>query len=208
MKTTTFGLAGAATLIPWVFRSRRSTFWTRLPVVVGGLGLLALLADRPRRVELPTVGDVLSGVGTAAGLYVAFQAGDRLARAILPSGEADIAEIYRLRAEAPTWRIALLLIAIIAPAEELFWRGFVQNRFMRRFGGPRGTIAAAATYGIVHLGSGNLTLAAAASVAGAGWGAQYLIQRRLSSLIISHALWDLWIFLIAPTTRTSVPEGR
>jgi membrane protease YdiL (CAAX protease family) len=40
-------------------------------------------------------------------------------------------------------------------------------------------------------------------VAGLFWGGQYLTQRRLEPLIISHIVWDLWVFLIAPT-----PAGR
>ncbi|HEX5418176.1 MAG TPA: CPBP family intramembrane glutamic endopeptidase [Chloroflexota bacterium] len=207
MKLTALSLAVAAALFPWVFRSRRGNFWGRMPLVAGGLGALSLLTEQRRGVERPRGSDLLTGIGTAVGLYLVFQVGDRLARAIMPGGDQEIARIYRLRRAAPRPIIALVLATIIAPAEELFWRGMVQNRLMRRFGAVPGTLGATAAYGLVHLGSGNLTLTGAAAVAGAGWGLQYLVQRRLPALIVSHILWDIWIFLIAPTPGADHPEA-
>ena len=129
--------------------------------------------------------------------------GDRLARRIMPSGTEEISSIYRLRSDA--WRplIGALLVAVIAPGEELFWRGLIQEALMRRFGRWGGTAAATAAYGGIHLVSDNLTLTGAAATAGAYWGAQYALQRRLEPILVSHVLWDVWIFLVAPT-----PGGR
>lgn len=208
MKATTLGLTVAAVLFPWVFRSRRGNFWGRMTLVAGGLGTLSVLTEHRRGVERPRSSDLLTGVATAVGLYLVFQLGDRLARRIMPRGDTEIARIYRLRKAAPRPVIALLLAAIIAPAEELFWRGLVQSSLIRRFGTIPGTAGAIAAYGLVHLGSGNLTLTGAAAVAGAGWGLQYVIQRRLPAVIVSHILWDLWIFLIAPTPGSAHPEAE
>jgi hypothetical protein len=74
---------------------------------------------------------------------------------------------------------------------------------MEKLGASAGTLAATAAYGGLHLVSGNLTLTGAAATAGAYWGGQYACQARLGSVLVSHALWDVWIFLIAPT-----PGGR
>ena len=63
----------------------------------------------------------------------------------------------------------------------------------------RGTAAAIAAYGGVHLVTGNLTLAAAATVAGAHWAFLYALGMPLGALVVSHALWDVWIFLVQPT---------
>lgn len=170
-----------------------------MTLAAGGLGLYALTV-RPelRRVHL-TPTDVLSGIGSAAGLYGVFQVGDRAARQVMPRGPSEIESIYRLRSAAPRWLIALLLAAIIAPGEELFWRGLLQGALTERYGPGVGTALAAASYGAVHFCSGNLTLTGAATTAGAFWGLQYAVQRRLASNVVSHILWDVWIFLIAPT---------
>jgi membrane protease YdiL (CAAX protease family) len=197
------GLGLAAPLWTFVFRSRRGNFWGRMAFGAGSLGLYALRARPELRTELPVRSDALKGVASAAGLYLIFQIGDRLARQIMPSGGEDIAAIYRLRTAASRPLITVLLVTVIGPSEELFWRGLVQHAFMRRFGHERGTVAATAAYGAVHLVSGNLTLTGAAAVAGAYWGAEYALRQELGPLLVSHILWDVWIFLLAPT-----PGGR
>jgi membrane protease YdiL (CAAX protease family) len=151
---------------------------------------------------------VAPGLLSAAGLYGVFQVGDRMSRRIMPAGDEEIARIYELRTLAPRPLIAALLAAIIGPSEELFWRGLVQEAFVRRFGTLRGTVAGAAAYGATHLVTGNLTLTGAATVAGGYWGAEYALQRRLGPLLVSHMLWDVWIFLIAPTPGGSGEQRR
>jgi membrane protease YdiL (CAAX protease family) len=199
MKSALLGLGAAAILFPWVFRSKNGNFWARMPLVAGGLGMLAMRARPELRDQSPTAIDIATGVASAIGLYGIFQIGDRFARQTMPRGTEDIGDIYDLRQSAPRWLIAGLLAGIIAPCEELFWRGLLHDSFARRFGRFRGAALASLCYGAVHLGSGNLTLTGAAGVAGAFWGLQYAFQRRLPALIVSHIVWDIWIFLIAPT---------
>jgi uncharacterized protein len=204
MKPGLIGLVFAAASFPWVFRSQTGNFWGRMPLVAGCLGLLSLVS-RPslRRVDI-SLGDVTTGFAAAGALYGVFQVGDRFARRFMPRGRTDIADIYGLRNRAPRPVIAFLLAAIIAPGEELFWRGLLQDGFAKRYGQIRGAALASACYGLVHLGSGNLTLTGAAATAGAFWGLQYAFQRRMSALIVSHIAWDIWIFLIAPTERPRI----
>jgi membrane protease YdiL (CAAX protease family) len=197
------GLIGAVPIWAWVFRGEESGFWRRMALGAGSLGLFGLLSAPDVREDLPEPGDIAVGAASAAGLYVIFQVGDRMARVVMPTGEEDIERIYRLRTLAPKARIAALLVGIIGPSEELFWRGLIGRAFVRRFGPVRGTALAAAAYGGTHLVTGNLTLTGAATVAGAYWGAEYALDPRLGPLLISHVLWDLWIFLIQPT-----PTGK
>lgn len=197
------GLLFAVPVWRFVFRSARGNFWARMTAGAGSLGLYALINRPQLRRDLPGGRDILTGTASAAGLYVIFQVGDRLARIIMPTGEEDIADIYRLRDLAPKSLIVPALVTVIGPSEELFWRGLVQHACMRRFGAAGGTITAAAAYGGTHLVTGNLTLTGAASVAGAYWGAEYAWQGRLGPLLVSHILWDIWIFLVQPT-----PTGR
>ncbi len=180
------GVGAAASVWPWVFRGKRGNFFA--------------VRTRPQlRRETITVKDVEAGIVSAGGLYAIFQVGDRMARRIMPAGAEEIEQIYRFRTLASRPVIAALLVGVIAPSEELFWRGLVQESCARRFGRTAGAIAAAAAYGLVHLGSGNLTLTGAASVAGGYWGGQYALHPRLGPLLVSHILWDIWIFLVQPT---------
>jgi hypothetical protein len=199
LKLALFGLALSSVLTPWVFRSKRGNFWVRLPIVGGVLGLLAIVARPTLRDEKPGLLDIVVGAGSAAGLYWIFGVGDRVARRYLPRGGKEIGDIYDLRRRAPSWLIAAVLAGIVAPCEELFWRGMIQDSLAKRFGRFRGAAIASICYAAVNLGSGNLTLAGASGVAGAFWGLQYALQQRVPALIVSHVIWDLWIFLVAPT---------
>jgi membrane protease YdiL (CAAX protease family) len=191
------GLAG----LVWTraFRGPRRSFWPRMTAGVGGLGLYALATDPKLRRERARPADIVRGLGSAAVLYLIFQAGDRLARRIMPAGTDEISDIYRLRTQAPRPAIAAALALAIGPGEELFWRGLVQQGLQPRFGRVGAALVASTIYGGIHLVSGNLTLTGAAGTAGLFWGLLYAGEQRMAPLIVSHVAWDIWIFLIAPT---------
>jgi membrane protease YdiL (CAAX protease family) len=170
--------------------------WTGL-----GLGSFALLASAPARRFRIRWWHVAAGWLSAAVLYFTFQIGDRFARRMVPSGEDQIREIYALRTLRPQSEIAARLAMIVGPAEELFWRGLVQEALMRRYGSWRGAALAAMAYGGVHIVTGNFTLFGAAGVAGAHWCALYALGAPLGVLVVSHVTWDVWIFLVQPTER-------
>jgi len=77
------------------------------------------------------------------------------------------------------WVIALLLFFITGPAEEIYWRGYLQKNLMVRFGRWQGWLLATVIYAAVHIWSFNFMLIGAAFVAGAFWGAMYLYLRDL-----------------------------
>ena len=168
------------------------------------LGLIALgLSSRARGARL-RFWHIPMGLASAAILYGTFQLGDRFARRFVPSGDAEIREIYGLRTLRPRGEIATRLATVIGPAEELFWRGLIQAALMRRFGRWKGAALAAGAYGGVHVTSGNFTLMGAAGVAGAHWCALYAAGAPLGVLIVSHVAWDIWIFLVQPTGEVEV----
>lgn len=141
------------------------------------------------------------GLAVAAGLYAIFQVGDRMARRMVPGGRGQIREIYELRRLRPPEEIAARLALVIGPAEELFWRGWLQRRLAARYGSISGALAAATAYGGAHLVTGNTTLIGAAAMAGVYWSALAAAGVPMAALIVSHMAWDIWIFLIAPTER-------
>jgi membrane protease YdiL (CAAX protease family) len=193
------GLAAAVPAFGATFQGPRERFWARMTttgVVLGGLALLANPRLRRTRIRPP---HVLVGLTSAATLYATFKAGDRFARRFVPGGDAQIRDIYALRELAPRSDTALRLAAVIGPAEELFWRGLVQEALARRYGRWTGAAMAATAYSAVHVTTGNFTLMGAAGVAGAHWCALYAAGVPLGALIVSHCAWDVWIFLVQPT---------
>ena len=196
-----FGAALASGLFMLTFRGPRARFWDRMTVTGLSLGTLALATQPELRKTRVSLKDILLGILSAAGLYGIFHIGDRMSRVIVPNGGAQIEEIYKLKRIRPRKELMARLGLIIGPAEEFFWRGFLQQGLMERFGPIRGTLMGVAAYGGVHIASGNFTLVGAATVAGAFWGGLYSLGMPLGALIISHILWDNIIFLIAPTTK-------
>lgn len=192
-------LAAAYTAFALTFRGPRSQFWRRMTWTGLALGTLALVAEPELRRQRLRGQEVVVGLGSAGLLYGIFQIGDRLARRLLPRGHAEIKAIYDLESLGSKRELAARLMLIIGPAEELFWRGFVQKRFSRALGPVAGTVLGSAAYGGAHLVTGNVTLIGAATVAGTFWGLLSAAGASPAALIVSHAAWDVTIFLIAPT---------
>jgi hypothetical protein len=163
------------------------------------LGALALATSPPARGTRIGPREVALGLASAATLYATFKVGDEFARRFVPRGDEEIRDIYRLRTLRPRSEIAMRLAAVIGPAEELFWRGLVQEALMARFGRWPGAALAAIAYGGVHIVTGNFTLFGAAGIAGAHWCALYAAGVPLGALVVSHVTWDVWIFLVQPT---------
>jgi membrane protease YdiL (CAAX protease family) len=193
------GLAGAYGAFAATFRGPRERFWQRMTATGAALGTLALVGDADLRRTRIRPGDVALGLASAAGLYGVFHVGDRAARRVMPKGDEEIDEIYALRALRPRGEIAARLALVIGPAEELFWRGFVQRGMQRRLGRWRGAAMAAGAYSGAHVVTGNATLIGAAGAAGAYWSALAAAGMPMGALVVSHVAWDVWIFLIQPT---------
>lgn len=140
------------------------------------------------------------GIWSAALLYGIFWAGHFLSVRILPFAAGQVDAIYALRAGENSWIIAGVLIFVIAPAEEFFWRGFIQRRLANRYGVSVGVVLAAGIYALVHGWSLNLMLVGAAAVCGVFWGTLFAMTGSLWPGIISHALWDVTIFILWPVT--------
>ena len=104
----------------------------------------------------------------------------------MPGGDAQIRDIYTLRTIRPKEEIAAPARDVIGPAEELFWRGLVQEALMARYGRWTGAALAAMAYGGVHIVTGNFTLFGAAGIAGAHWCALYAAGVPLGALVVSH----------------------
>jgi len=204
VRLATLGLGIAYGAFALTFRGPRARFWQRMTTTGAVLGTLAIAGDASLQRPQLRRRDVALGLGIAAGLYGIFQVGDRIARRILPAGDENIGAIYQLRELRPKEEIAARLAAVVGPAEELFWRGLLQRSAMRRWGALPGISLSAGAYGSAHLVTGNPALIGAATVAGVYWSIWAALGTPMAALITSHIVWDIWIFLLAPTQR--VPD--
>jgi membrane protease YdiL (CAAX protease family) len=204
---TALSVAAAYGAFAAVFRGPKGRFWQRMTRTGLGLGALALATEGDLRRLRPRPRDVATGVGIAAALYGLVQVGDRVARVVMPNGAEDIGDVYLLRSLRPKAEIATRLATIIGPAEELYWRGLLQAELVRRLGPVRGAAAAAAIYGGAHVVTGNPTLVGAATVAGGAWSALAALGVPMPALVVSHVVWDIWIFLVQPTQPVPDPPA-
>lgn len=142
--------------------------------------------------------DVGIGVLSAAVLWGIFWLGNYFSTLLFPFAEAQIGGIYNMKFGENYWIVGLLLLFVIGPAEEIFWRGYVQQRLNQKYSVILSTVVATAVYTLVHIASFNFMLIMAAMVCGAFWGLMYSWKKNLLPLIISHALWDVAVFILFP----------
>lgn len=187
-----------------MFVLKNYNFWVEMVIASGFLALISGYINRRAGTEInyrlyffrPSY--LLSGIISATILYIIFYGGDKLSALIFDFAGKQIAGIYGNKSLLDIEIIGVLLFFIIGPAEEIFWRGFVQDSLAHKFGDNAGWIIASLVYGGVHLVALNFMLFAAALICGLFWG---YIFKRFKSLwpgIISHALWDLTIFVLLP----------
>ncbi len=117
---------------------------------------------------------------------------------LLSFAAPEIRDVYSTRAQAAPWVIAPLLFFWVGPAEEIFWRGLVQDRLAAHLGDSVGYLSASLVYAGVHIWAFNLMLFTAALVCGLFWGFLFLKSRSLWPGVISHAVWDVAIFIFFP----------
>ena len=107
--------------------------------------------------------------------------------------------IYGMKDGTSGRLISLLLLLIIGPAEEIFWRGYVQRTLEAEGSADKAFIITTLAYTLVHIPSLNPMLILAAMVCGIAWGGLYrLFPDRLPAIILSHALWDAAAFVWFP----------
>lgn len=143
--------------------------------------------------------DIALGVVMAAALWGVFWVGDKLSTLLFGFARQQVNLIYGMKAGESPLLLSALMILLIGPAEEIFWRGYVQHSLSKRLSPNMGYVVATLLYALVHVGSCNFMLIMAAAVAGAFWGLFYrLFPDRMVPLIVSHALWDAAVFIWFP----------
>jgi membrane protease YdiL (CAAX protease family) len=191
------GLAVTAAAYPLAFRLRAVPFWPAM-VVLAALWWWAAwhpyLSSRLR----PTGPFVAAGVATGLGLYALTCAGAVVLRGtpLWPGVQEAVA---LARGGAPLAVAAVLAAAVVAPAQEVLWRGAVFARATRRLGGGWRPLAATTVLDAAVAGlSGYPALALAALGCGAVWARQRQVTGSLVPGVVAHAVWALLVLWYLP----------
>ena len=203
MKKLTFTIILAAVLWSIMFlpiTAPHINFWW---MMTGSACILSTLSTifNPgwwKRVKLSGRG-VVEGIAIAVVLWGVFWIGDKLSQIIFNFARGQVDLIYGMKEGESPWLLTALMLFLIGPAEEIFWRGYVQQTLQNRWNPNAGFVVTTLIYAIVHAGSCNFMLVMAALVAGAAWGLLYrLFPDKFFAIILSHALWDVAVFVWFP----------
>jgi membrane protease YdiL (CAAX protease family) len=182
---------------PWT--KEYVNFW--LTMTAAGITLTLMSAflgkDFKKQFSL-SLKDVLIGLGSAVVLYVVFFLGDFFSKLLFDFAKDQVGQIYMMKEGENPLFLSLLLILLIGPAEEIFWRGYVQRMLEPKFGSWVALIVTTLIYTLVHIWSFNFMLIMSAMVCGAFWGLLYKYNKNLVTLIVSHAVWDVSVFILFP----------
>lgn len=143
--------------------------------------------------------EIALGVVIAVALWSVFWVGDKFSQLIFDFARPQVDTIYGMKDGFSPLLLTFLLLFVIGPAEEIFWRGYVQQKLSEKWNSNKGFIVTTLVYSLVHAGSFNFMLTMAALVAGVAWGLLYrLYPQRFTAIVISHALWDAAVFIWFP----------
>lgn len=179
-------------------------FWWWMTINLTLLISIAFITDREYliilRNEIKTGVWKKTGIGllSALVLYLVFFAGNYLSRLWFNFAGSGIENVYKFKGDAAGIRIAILMLLVIGPGEELFWRGYLQRKFSNKYGKWTGLVIALILYTSVHIFTGNFMLIMAAFLCGLFWAWMYLRYESMLINVISHTVWDIVVFLVLP----------
>lgn len=140
---------------------------------------------------------LFTGIVSGALLFGLFWIGNQIIELLHIPVSHQISALYKRFSPHMFWQY-LALILVVVPGEEIFWRGFVQKRLGNYLSHGGSIIVSAIMYSSVHLYSGQFMLPFAALTAGLLWGWLYAWRRSIPLVIVSHLVFDLFLFVFLP----------
>jgi uncharacterized protein len=135
-------------------------FWFKLAFSASLLASISLALMSPARNQefSVTPRHIAVGVTSAVFLYFVFMFGGWLLQQIIPFARAEIFSVYNYGGGASLHLVAFLLLFVTGPAEEIYWRGFLQKQLVRRFSPVAGMLLATTAYAFVHIWYGKKSI--------------------------------------------------
>lgn len=192
----------AQAFLIWTLGSLASR-WVGIWPAVGGtavlLGAAALLQERTLLVSLlkPDRRGILLGL---AGALVMLPATYLLygPASMLPFQIPAQTEMLYARFRDASPLVVVFLLPFCVLAEELIWRGVVQEALTRRLGPWPGMVLAALAYAAAQVPVGLGLLPVIGVACGLFWGLLRLGSRGLVAPLVCHMLWDVVVFSLFP----------
>lgn len=180
---------------PWT--SIHINFWIAMACSAAFLWAMSAFFDKNFSKQFSfNVKDLVIGLMSAAVLYGVFVVGNYLSTQWFDFAGTQIQGIYGMKEGQNLVLVGVLLTVLIGPAEEIFWRGYVQKQLGAKYGDWFAVLITVLIYTLVHIWSFNFMLIMAAMVCGLFWGILYKYHKNILTLIVSHAVWDVAVFIL------------
>ena len=191
----------------WFVATGRADVWKLMPVVLGTMGVAAVLVRPPvAATGTGATTALLVGLGAGLALYVGTRVFVWLAARWSPF-RRDVLEKYGQAGEVTLRRSLVLSLAIMVPAEELFWRGLFQGRLDDAVAPAAAALLAWLVYLVANAASRSLPIVAGAIVGGAVWAGLAWWSGGVLASLASHILWTGSMLALPPGVGRPAIEG-
>ncbi len=177
---------------------RGRSVWRLMPWVLGGMGVASVVVLPPVAATRVDAGFALA-VGLASGLllYLGTLGFVAVATRSVRFRRA-VASIYGEAAEVSVATSLVLSLAVMVPAEELFWRGLFQAHLDAAWSAAAAAVVAWLAYVLANLASRRPPIVAGALVAGALWAVLAAWSGGVLASFASHMLWTGLMLALPP----------
>lgn len=191
----------------WLVSTGRFDVWKLMPIVLGSMGVAAVLVHPPVAPVDPSVAAAAAvGIGAGLALYLGTRVFVWIASRWAPF-RRDVLDQYGQAGEVTLARSLVLSLAIMVPAEELFWRGLFQGRLGQVTTASAAAVIAWLAYIVANVASRSLPIVAGAIVGGAVWGALAWWSGGVLASLASHILWTGLMLAFPPGAGRPAIEG-
>jgi len=190
----------------WAVRSGRVYLWRALPVTLVAMAVAAVIVRPPVAAsDVSTMTALVVGASSGVALYLATRAFVAIASRWEPFRRATVDIYSEARPISITMALALS-VAVMVPAEELFWRGLVQPELADRSGGAASAVLTWLAFTAVNVPSRSVPILLGAAVGGAVWAGLAWWSGGLLASLISHILWTGLMLALPPAPGREVTK--
>jgi membrane protease YdiL (CAAX protease family) len=192
----------------WLVSTGRYDVWRLMPVVLGAMGVAAIVVWPPvAAADTTSTAAFIVGVTAGLALYLGTRVFVWLASRWAPF-HRDVLQKYGEAGEVTLARSLGLSLVVMVPAEELFWRGLFQGRLATAVTAAAAAAIAWLAYLIANAASRSLPIVAGAVVGGAVWAGLAWWSGGVLASLVSHILWTGLMLALPPGAgRAAIEEG-
>jgi membrane protease YdiL (CAAX protease family) len=190
-------LAFGGLALMWLLTREVGNLWYRLSIfylLMIPVSLVAVKLEWKALLKFQSK-HALYGIAAAALLYGVGWLGVFILREIWPDAGDQLARMYDMLADLPSWQIVPLLLFVIV-GEEVVWRQAATQPFVAKFKDGAALIGAAA-FTLIHIPWAPPVLWLATFAFGAAWSWMAMRTKSFWAPFIAHICWDVLIMFVA-----------